>query len=545
MTPKFSVLLTLREPGIAGLRATIDSVVTQSYRDWELVIVGIAMTSVLLDLDLARLERSDSRIRLVRCAMPLSDAEALNEGLSSATGEFVTILRQGDLLTIDAFASVADAIEQNPSVDYLYSDEERLELGPGLERRYTGVTRKPDWSPERLRSQFYCGSLSILRRTLATEVGGFDSRFDGVHDYDLVLRVTERARLARHIDRVLYRVVVDLAAAPRPEDAVNPDLRVEVVRAHLARSGIEARAVRGPRSDTVAIDRRLPAGARVSVIIPTNGSGGIVGGRRRVFVLNAVRSLLDRCGDIDLEIVLVWDTGMNPETISRLRRMAGSRLRLVEFTQPFNFSEKCNLGVLESSGEFVVMLNDDIELLSDDFIARLCAPLLDPDVGMTGAMQLYEDGTIQHAGQSFGEGAWGHAHIGEPGDASGHQGSLLVDHEVSGVTASCAALRRDVFTALGGYDTRLPGNFQDVDFSYKVRHSGRRIVWVAGARMLHFESKTRVPTLHDWEVAAIHERWGAPVGRDPYHPPASGRERLDDIDDQVRGRATVLKLTAG
>jgi GT2 family glycosyltransferase len=541
--PRFSVVLPLRRPRLFAALASIDSVRAQSSTDWELVVVEDANDDPILDRALRRLVADGARIRLVTSVAAGTAVAALARGIAEARGDFVAVVAQGDLITTDALERMATAIDLQPDVDFLYSDEERLDFGPGLERRYWGAFRKPDWSPERFRAQFYTGSLAVLRRETVEVVGGLDPRFDGVHEAELALRVVERGTPVVHVPRILYRRVgpTEALGADSPDTW---DLRVEAVAAHLNRTGSSGSARRGPAQGLVRVVRPLPQDVTVSVIIPTNGSSGLVRGRKRVYLLDAVRSLVAKAGHRRLEIVVVWDRGTDPRTLAQLRRIAGERLLLVEYARPFNFSEKCNLGVLASHGDIVVMLNDDVDIRSDDFIVTLCAPLLEPGIGMTGAMQYYEDGTIQHAGQYFGDGAWGHMHVGEPPESTGDHEDLLVDREVSGVTASCAAMRRELFTELGGYDVRLPGNFQDVDFAYKVRRAGQRIVWLADAKLMHYESKTRTPTLHDWEVAAIHDRWGAPIGRDPYRASELDRETADGMDDQVRRPASILRLSA-
>ncbi|HWL01323.1 MAG TPA: glycosyltransferase, partial [Microbacteriaceae bacterium] len=321
------------------------------------------------------------------------------------------------------------------------------------------------------------------------------------------------------------------------------DAGVAAVDAHLARVGIDGAAARGRITNTVRISRRLPAGVRVSVIIPTNGASGRIRGRRRVHVLGAVRSLLARAGHEALEVVVVWDSGMDRRILDRLRRIAGDRLVLVEYDRPFNFSEKCNLGFLASSGDVVVLLNDDIEVLSDRFVAELCAPLLEPGVGMTGAALSYEDGSVQHGGHVYADHGWAEAYRGAGPDEPGYFFSLRINREVAGVTAACAALTRARYAQIGGLDTGLPGNFNDVDLSYKVRRTGGRILWLAEVRATHFESRTRDRSYHPAEAARLVARWGLPE-RDPYLAQPWRHDYPADLDDQVRRPATIAAVGA-
>ena len=170
---------------------------------------------------------------------------------------------------------------------------------------------------------------------------------------------------------------------------------------------------------------------------------------------------------------------------------------------------------MPSRGDVLLFLNDDFKVLSDEMVGQLVAPLAEPDVGMTGAMLLFEDGTIQHAGHAHHMWMFSHYYLAEPADTYGAFSSLLVNREASGLTAACIAVPREVFFEVGGFSEQLPGNFNDVDFSIKVRNAGFRLVWLRDVRLFHFESKTRSPLVHSFEEQIIIGRWGGPA-RDPY-----------------------------
>jgi GT2 family glycosyltransferase len=245
-------------------------------------------------------------------------------------------------------------------------------------------------------------------------------------------------------------------------------------------------------------------------------------GEHRCFVVEAVRSLLNHTKHRNIEIVIVFDRSTPATVLEQLRGIGGNRIVLEEFDAPFNFSDKCNRGFLASSGDVVVFLNDDVEIQSEDFIEQLCAPLEEESVGMTGARLNYSDGSIQHAGLIMQDTEFVHAYLAQPGESFGFFGELVVDHEVSGLTAACVALRRDVVKEVGGFRLDLPSNFNDVDFSYKVRAAGYRLLWLHDVRATHFESQTRKNTVFGWEVQAILDRWGKP-SHDPYMPMEADR----------------------
>ncbi|HRK46717.1 MAG TPA: glycosyltransferase, partial [Nocardioides sp.] len=256
---------------------------------------------------------------------------------------------------------------------------------------------------------------------------------------------------------------------------------------------------------------------RVSVVIPTRGGEGLVWGERRTFVVDAVRSVLEKGGHRNLEIVVVHDDVTPWEVLDELLGLGAPDLQLVRYSKPFNFSEKCNLGVVSSYGDIVVLLNDDVEIVSDNFLVELCAPLSEEGVGMTGARLLFADTTVQHAGLTFDRKDLLHVFAGRLRDDPGPFGALLLNREVSGLTGACVALRRSVYDEIGGLCELLPVNFNDVDLSLKVRHQGYRLLWMATAEAFHFESQTRSPVVHNWERDVVLQRWVMPE-QDPYLP---------------------------
>ena len=214
---------------------------------------------------------------------------------------------------------------------------------------------------------------------------------------------------------------------------------------------------------------------------------------------------------------MVYDDPTPPEVLAELREVAGDKLTLERFTRPFNYSEKMNVGCLRASGERLVFLNDDVEVISQGWLEQLVAPLDEPDVGLTGARLYFSDATVQHAGHAYAGGHYLHPYRDLPRDSYGPFGALIVNREASGVTAACAAMRRDTFVEVGGFSEALPANFNDVDLCYKVRQTGQRIVYVASVELYHFESRTRERAVHDWERNLVRGRWGIPLD-DPYVP---------------------------
>lgn len=510
----FSVVTPVFDPPLDMLRATIDSVLAQTHPHWELVLVDDASTNPEVVGVLHDYAARDPRIRVIEREVNGHIVAASNDGVAAARHEFLALLDHDDRLRPEALARMAYAIERNPNVDYLYSDETTMTR----EGRPMGTFHKPRWSPERLRAQMYTCHLSVLRTSLVRAVGGFHEGFQGSQDHDLVLRVTERARSVVHVPETLYEwwaapgsVVGDANAKPYAWEAGR-----RAVQEHLNRQGLVARAELGSESGTYRVVRTLDPSRLVSVVIPTAGASGRVWGRQRCFVIEAVRSLLARGGHEHLEIVVVYDGQMPAAVLAELRVLAGERLVEVESTAPFNFSERCNLGVAASHGEVVVLLNDDVELISHDFLVQLVAPLFEPGVVLTGPKLRFADSSIQHAGLVFFAGGPGHAFHGAAPLWPGPSGALVVSRECSGLTGACLAVRRVTYDDLGGMCEDLPLSYNDVDFSYKARRLGR-LLWIEHAEAFHFESKSRDPLVQPWERDLLLTRW-RPQPVDPYLP---------------------------
>ena len=512
--PHFSVLTPVHDPPVDVLRETIASVRAQTFDDWEWIVVDDASTRPGVLATLREAAGQDPRIRVIERAESGHICRATNDALAAARGEFVAFLDHDDLLAAGALETVARYLAPYDDVDYLYSDEDKVD---DAGRNYDEFL-KPDWSPERLLGQMYPAHLSVARTSLVRSLGGLRVGFEGSQDHDLVLRVTEQARRIVHIPDVLYhwRNIPGSAASVAGAKPYAQQAGLRAVNEAISRRGIAGRATEiDGHPGQYRVVRELPPERRVSLVIPTMGVTGTVWAQPRVFVIDAVRSALQHTNHDNLEVVVVYDAPTPPAVLTELEELCGDKLVLVPYPKPFNFSEKINVGFLASTGDRVVLLNDDVQVTSPQWIEQLVAPLEEPDVGMTGAKLYFSDGLIQHAGHMYSEGGYHHPYHQWPRDSSGTMSDLLLNREVSGVTAACAAMRRDVFDPIGGLSELLPANFNDVDLCYKVRSRGFRILVVAGVELYHFESRSRVRGIEGWEHQFVLDRWGYPYW-DPF-----------------------------
>ncbi len=521
--PRFSIVTPVYETPADVLRAMLASVRGQGFDDWELCLVddGSRQPHVRETLDEA--SRADPRIRIGDREANGGIVAASNDALEMARGEFIALLDHDDRLHPDALALVDEAIRSRPEADYVYTDEDKIDrVG-----YHSHPFFKPDWAPERMRTQMYTCHLSVLRRSLVEEVGGFDPEFEGSQDWDLVLKVTERARAVVHIPRVLYHWrMLETSAAGGGEKA-KPwafEAGKRAVQAHCGRIGLQARVERDEVDPGIyhlrpALERQ----PKVSIVIPTCGQVREVHYQAVVLVSHCIRSIVETSTYDAYEIVCVVDASMPPTVLEELRAIAGDRLRLVRYDQPFSFSAKINLGAIRSEGEHLLLLNDDMEVVTPDWIERLVMYSTDREIGAVGARLLWEDGRLQHAGVQFEHGLPGHVYRGFSGDFKGYSNNAVVAQNYLSVTGACMMTSRDVFEEVGGLTTTFPVNYNDMDYCLKLRSQGLRVVYDPDTILFHFESSSRSTEVEDWEKEQFLDRWLPVTGLDPFSNPNLSR----------------------
>lgn len=517
-SPRFSILTPVYNTPAGVLRKMLASVETQGCGDWELCLVDDASSEPHVRDVLSRAAARDPRIRVEFAEQNSGIVGASNRALAMARGEFVALLDHDDTLHPDALALVAEALDGAPEADYLYTDEDKINPAG----HHVSPFFKPDWSPERMRTQMYTCHLSVLRRALVEEVGGFDPAFEGSQDWDLVLRVTERARAVVHVPRVLYhwRIVPNSAAGDAVAKPYALEAGLRAVQAHCDRVGLPAEVERDPHDPGVLhLQPRLREEPLVSIVIPTAAQEREVRFEEVVLVVNCVRGIVEKSTYSNYELVVVYGEATPPEVLEELRQIAGERLRLVPFEGKFNFSAKINLGAVNSRGEQLLLLNDDIDVRTPDWIERMVMYAALEGVGAVGGKLLWGDGRLQHVGLGFDGGLPGHDYRGFAEDFRGYFNATMIARNCLGVTGACLMTPREAFDEVGGLTMTLPVNFNDVDYCLKLHAGGRRIVYDPDLVMYHFESSSRDPEVEKWEVEQLEDRWLAYASPDPYGNP--------------------------
>lgn len=457
----------------------------------------------------AALATSPETARVTIVATEGDDAAILNQTLAEMHGDHLVWIDADATLKPGALEAVAEVVGRFPDTDLVYTDCENAAQGG----RSSVPRSRPAHSPVRLRSQDYLGQFRVFRAATVRETGGFRSGATGAHELDLALRVPGQNARVVHLPEELYVV-----SGSAPTFSVTATAAaVGVVEDHLESLGIDATVSVLPNG-TRSISYPLQKHPLVSIIVPTRGGSGHARGRNQTFVVEAVRGIVERSTYPNIEFVVVADDETPQTVIDDLVVVAGERLRLVRWSSTFNFSAKMNRGAAYANGEYLLLLNDDIELITPDWIERMLGLAQQPGIGYVGTLLYFDDETIQHGGHLYRDGHAGHIAIGWSADQDDDLGSLSVDREVSGVTAACGLVSAELYWRVGGFSTLLPGNYNDVDFSMKIRSRGESIVWTPHARLYHFESKSRVATVAPSELTALQKRWGSRLQIDPYWP---------------------------
>jgi GT2 family glycosyltransferase/glycosyltransferase involved in cell wall biosynthesis len=526
--PVISIVTPVYNVSGAFLRACIESVRAQCYPFWELCLVDDASTSADTLEVLNSYRGKDARIKIVRDVQNRGIAGASNRAVEISTGEYLAFLDNDDELTADALLEVVRAVNANPEIDYLYSDEDKIEE----DGRYSDHYFKPDWSPEHLRSVMYLLHLIVVRKDLFFRAGGFRDEFSGAQDYDLALRATALARRIHHIPKILYHwrkldgsAAAQVDAKPKALDAGRRALADFVVS-----QNIDAQVEAGKLPGHFRVRHSLKGNPRVSLCLLTHDIFAEVPGRGRInLVEHFVKSIAAKTEYQNYEIVIVDDANFSARTKSALK---GIDYRLVSFRlgdKPFNYAAKANFAIKQVKTEHLVLLNDDMEVISPEWLSALLEFTQQPEIGAAGARLLFPDNRVQHVGVAIGvNGGATHVYHNYPADFVGYNGFTHIIRNYSAVTAACLATRKDVVEKAGGFDERLAIDYNDIDFCLAVLEKGYRIVYTPYAELYHFEGRSAPRHAQNpEEVALFRRKWPRYFERDPHYNPNLTRSGVD------------------
>lgn len=465
--PRISILMPVYRTPLAFLERAILSVVCQSYANWELCIADDCSNDVNVTAILEYYATRDVRIRVAQTPKTSGISRATNLALAQATGSYIGLLDHDDMLTHDALELVAAQLA-DPTVDFVYTDECKID-----EYDIAGdLFSKPDWSPMLLTAFMYTGHFTVYRASLVHDVGAFRSRYDFSQDYDLALRIADGNPVVRHVGECLYgwRMIAGSAAVGDKPDARNSN--IAALQDAMDRRGWNGRAIALPTANRAR--RNIVQNALVSIVIPTGGKFELLQG--------CLSAICGRSTYRNIEIIVIHNTGSNIEGVSH-----DPRVSIIDATGPFNFSKSCNIGAAAASGDFVIFYNDDVVVITPDWIEAILECLTLDGVGAVSPKLLYEDERIQHAGMVTGtRRLLGTAFHLYPRTTTAHVNLAQSTREVSLLSGACLAMAKPLFDQLGGFDEiNTPREHSDVDLCFRIRELGYRCVYTPHAELYH------------------------------------------------------------
>jgi GT2 family glycosyltransferase len=525
-----SIITPVYNPEISHIDGMVKSVLSQKYSKWELVLIndGSSSKETIDYLDKLRTEKGGKyNITFIDLPKNSGISVASDIGVRNASNDWCVFLDQDDLLHEDALLEIAAKIDEEPSADLIYTDEDKVDDSG----RHFSPHHKPAWSPALLETQMYTCHLSAYKTKQILEVGGIRKGYEGSQDHDLALRYTHKFGNVHHIARILYHWRVHENSTSL-HASVKPEAKLSGLRALndlFSKKNIPVEITSSLMPLGTYKVNYIPTGSpKVSIIIPTKD--------QLAHLKTCLLSLKQTSYD-NFEIIIVNNQSEEKETLEFLNNIPNeyyrkgsyahqkrkSYIKILNYNKEFNFSEIVNLGARFAVGDYYCLLNNDTEVVSADWLKNMLGRLVhDKDVGVVGSKLLYSDGSIQHAGLLMGfGGVAGHCHKHLPNTNPGYFGRPHVTHEVGGVTGACMLIHKKVWEEVKGFETALPKAFNDVDFCLKVREKGYRILYCAEAILYHHESVSRGVDKGDEPdfleaVRYMNEKWNLINYNDPY-----------------------------
>ena len=483
-SPLISIAVPAYQTPVEFLRQMIESLIVQTYSNWELCIVNASPDNEEMQKVLAEYSAGDSRVRFCNLKENLGIAENTNRAFAMTKGEFVGLLDHDDLLAPNALYEIVKILQDHPQADALYTDEDKVttELDEHFQPHL-----KSDFNLDLLRSNNYICHFFVVRKSIVEKTGGFRKEFDGAQDYDFIFRCTENAGEVLHVPEILYHWRTHKAST-----ADNPASKMyafeagkRAIEAHLERTGTKGEVSHTQDLGFYRVKYPVQGKPLVSVIIPNKDE--------KETLQTCLEMLEKNTGYQNFEIIIVENNSTTDEIFRYYKELSGNRkIHLLRWGKEFNYSAINNFAVAHAKGEYLLFLNNDVKSINSDWLEEMLGVCQRPEVGGVGAKLIYPDNTIQHAGCVIGMGGIaGHMFVDMPADRTGylHKASLLQD--MSAVTAACLLMKKEVFEQAGGFTEELAVAFNDVDLCLKVRKNGYLIVYDPYVKLYHMESKTR------------------------------------------------------
>ena len=528
--PLISVVIPVYNAPIDLLKECIDSVLNQSYKNFEICIADDCSTISGVKDVLREYEQKFSNIKVVYRKENGHISLATNSAIEISNGDFIGLLDNDDVLDKDALYEVAVALNKDSSLDFIYSDEDKI----NVDGKYCDPSFKPDWSPDTLLSHNYICHFSVIRKSIIEKVGMFRKGYEGSQDYDLFLRITEVTNRIYHIPKILYhwRMIEGSTSMKSDSKSYAAKAGIVALKDALSRRKIEASV--NNIATSYILKYKIVGNPTVSIVIPTKDKIKLLS--------NCINSIINKTNYKNYEIIVVDNNSKEKESIAYFESIGSKypNVRVIQDNGDFNFSRLNNNAVAASNGEYILLLNNDIEVINNDWLEIMLGYAQQKHIGAVGPMLLFKDKTIQHAGVVVGVGKEkiaNHVHYMDEKFAPDLGGRLLVPHNYSAVTAACLLVEKSKYNKVGGLTEALAVNYNDIDFCLKLIEKGYYNVFLPQVELFHYESKSRGKTIKDSKILEFNrssnymfERWNEYLKNDKFYNINFSKERPLKLD---------------
>ena len=499
--PKISIVIPLYNTNTDFFRELLYTVHCQTYKNWELCLADGSPKELT---EIKSMCTNDKRIKYKFLGENKGIAGNTNAAIEMATGEYISLLDHDDMLNISALYEIVKCINENPDVDFIYTDEDKFHFID--EPRYAPHF-KPDFAPDTLRANNYICHYSVFKKSLLEKIGGFSSDYDGAQDFDIILRATEKARKIIHIPKVLYhwRIHKDSTAMSSEAKPYAILAGKRAVEAHLKRIGIKGTVVEGAHAGTYVVDYEIQGDPKITILIPNKDE--------KETLKECINSIISKTTYKNYEIVIIENNSQTTEIFEYYNELVkDTKIKILNFNTDtildvngkrdlksnlkekngFNYSRLINFGVKNTESDYIVQLNNDTEIITENWLEKMLGFCQREDVGAVGAKLYYPDGTIQHAGIIVGaRTVAAHVFRGISKEEQGYFGRENLIQNMNSVTAACIMTKRSIYKEVGYMNEEFAVAFNDIDFCLKIRNTGKLIVYHPFVELWHYESKSR------------------------------------------------------
>ena len=462
----------------------LDSILAQTYENFEVCLADDCSTKEETINTLKEYEKKDKRIRVVYRKENGHISKATNSAIEIAKGEFIALMDDDDVIPSNALYEVVKVLNDNPNLDLIYTDEDKMEMDGTL----CDPHFKPDFAPDTLFGGNYICHFGFYRKSIIDKIGGFRHEFVGAQDFDLVLRFTEQTDKIYHIPKILYhwRKVPGSTAVTIDSKSYAIENGRKAVEEALERRGRKGKVYAPINAAHYIVEYETPGNPMVSIIIPTKDNSNILE--------KCLKSIYEKTIYKNYEIIVVNNNSKEKNTFKLFEKYKNKykNFKVLEANYEFNYSKINNMAVKKSKGEYILLLNNDTEVISENWIDVMLGYAMQDHIGAVGAKLFYPDGTIQHGGIILGVGGVAaHAYPEVDGQNYGTFGRLLIPYNYSGVTAACLMVKKSKYNEVGGLEEKLKVAYNDVDFNMKLLEKGYYNIFLPQVHLIHYESKTR------------------------------------------------------